>query len=521
MDKHTYLNEKSTVMVRTAAQTAVLMAILTLCSKLLGFIREMIMANFFGASYVVDAYVLATAMPTILFGGIFVSVATAYMPLYSKIRETEGDQKGNKFTSEVINLLLIVSACASIIGIIFSDQLVSLLASGFVGETAKLTSYFVKITFTYTLFSSIAGILDSYLQYKGVFLSQIISGYAQNIIIITVIIISAFSSYYYLAFGMLLGVACRFTIVALISRRKKFKYSLTITLDGAVKKIALLAVPVFIGSSIQQVSTFVDKTLASGLPEGSVSALNYAMLLVVLVTSLTTGIFSTIVYPKLTQANSIEDYGRLNSIVGTGMTLVLMIAIPCSLGAITFSHQVVQIVYERGAFEAHATSLTSSAFVFYALGIVFIAVSDLLTKVYYSMHNMKLPMIFAGISVIIDIILNLILVRFMEHNGLALATSIGFMTNTILLSYGIKKYYNEIKVIESNVKIVKIIVASVFSVALAWLFYEYIKSTLINIIFAEVIQLMLTVGLAAVLYVIMLLLFKINEIKILRQIIRR
>ncbi|HVI42342.1 MAG TPA: lipid II flippase MurJ, partial [Anaerovoracaceae bacterium] len=120
MGKHIKLMKAATLngTVRTAAQTAVLMAILTLCSKLLGFIREMIIANYFGASYIVDAYVMSTALPGILFGGVFAAVATAYMPLYSKINEEQGEVNSNRFTSEVINLLILVSVFASIIGII-------------------------------------------------------------------------------------------------------------------------------------------------------------------------------------------------------------------------------------------------------------------------------------------------------------------------------------------------------------------------------------------------------------------
>ena len=165
---------------RTAAQTAALMAILTLISKAFGFVREMVMANFFGTTYITDAYVMAFAIPMIIFGGIFGSVATAYMPLFSRISENEGEKAGSKFTSEVINLLLIVSIFAAIIGIIFSDQIVSLFASGFSGETARLTSFFTKVTFCYILFTSIAGILEEYLQYKGTFLVQIVLGYIQN-----------------------------------------------------------------------------------------------------------------------------------------------------------------------------------------------------------------------------------------------------------------------------------------------------------------------------------------------------
>ena len=523
MGKYNKLTEKLVFGngVRTAAQTAMLMAVLTLCSKLLGFVREMIIANYFGASHIVDAYVMSVAMPGILFGAVFSSIATAYMPIYSKINEEQGNEKSSRFTSEVINLFIIFSIFASIVGIIFSDQLVSFFASGFDGETAKLTSFFVKITFSYTLLSSVASILESYLQYKGIFLSQIIAGYAQNIMVVVITIVSAYSSYYYLAYGMLIGTGCRLLYIILTAKKTQLKYSLSLRMKGTAKTIAMLAIPVFIGSSIQQVSTFVDKTLASGLAEGSVSALNYAMLVVQLITGLTTSIFTTIVYPSLAKANSLEDYDRLNSIVSTGTTLILMVSIPFSLGAILYRTQVVQIVFERGAFDANATALTASAFAFYAIGLVSMALNDLLTKVYYSMHDMKLPMIFGGISVITDIVLNLILVRFMAHNGLALSTSIGFITNTILLAAGLRIKYPKIKVIDSNKKVMKVAVSAVLAVGFSYLFYCYIVLPLSNIVAARMVQLGLVVIFALAVYYVLLSLFKIEEVKIIRQLVKR
>src|SRR5665648_105564 len=347
---------------RTAAQTAVLMAILTLISKVFGFVREMVMANFFGTTYITDAYVMAFAIPMIIFGGVFGSIATAYMPLFSRITENDGEKAGSKFTSEVINLLLVVSIIAAIVGIAFSDQIVSIFASGFSGETARLTSFFTKVTFCYVLFTSIANILEAYLQYKGIFLVQIVLGYVQNIIVIGVIIISAFTSHYYLAFGFLLAHSTRAIILVFIAKKRKFKYSPVLKMDETVKRIVIIALPVFIASGIGQINTFVDKTLASGLPEGSVAALNYGMILVGVITGLTITILTTILYPKLNQANSLQDFDRFSDIIGTGMTLVAIVAIPCSLGGMVNVGKLFKIIYDREVSAPVAPSMPGSAF---------------------------------------------------------------------------------------------------------------------------------------------------------------
>lgn len=506
---------------RTAAQTAMLMAILTLISKGFGFVREMFMANYFGTSYVTDAYVMALAIPGIIFAGVLGSVATAYMPIYSRIAEKQGEAESNKFTSQVLNILLLVSIVAAIVGIIFSDQIVAVFASGFAGETAALCSFFLKVTFAYMIFTSTTGVLEAFLQYKGVFLPQIIAGYVMNIALISVIILSGLFSQYYLAFGWLLGYIIKFVIVALLARKRKFSYSMTLSKDKNITSIVTLAIPVFIGSTIGQINVFVDKTMASGLPEGSVAALNYGMLLIGLVTGVTISILMTILYPKMAQANSQLDNERFSDIIGTGMTLIAIVAIPCSLGAMVYSNQIVQIVYERGAFDPIATTYTATAFFYYAIGLLFLSVNDLMIRAYYSMHDMRTPLVFGGFSVAINIILILILVGYMGLAGLALATSIAALCNTMLLLTGIRWKHPGVNVLKSKTKLLKIALAAIVAVGASALTYQFIVMPLSYIIVARIAQLSIAVIVAGMVYFLLLYVLKIEELKLIRQIIKR
>ena len=139
---------------QTLVRTAFFMAVFTLIAKLFGFVREMFMAYFFGTSFITDAYVLSTNLPNIIFGGVFGALAIAYMPLFSKKMETEGEKSASRFTNEVITILLIASAVSAVVGIIFSDQLTAIFARGFSGETAELCSFFIKVTFFYVFFTS-------------------------------------------------------------------------------------------------------------------------------------------------------------------------------------------------------------------------------------------------------------------------------------------------------------------------------------------------------------------------------
>lgn len=507
--------------IKTAAQTAILMAILTLVSKCFGFVREMVMANYYGATYVTDAYVMSTTILSVLFGGLIAAISTAYIPIFSTINEKDGEIVGNRFTSSVINLMLIVTVMISFIGILFSDQIISIFASGFSGETAKLASFFVKVLFSYVIFSSITGILESYLQYKGTFLPQIISGYVISICTIIAIIISTYTSYYYLAYGILAGYFLLCTMMVIIAKRRGYKYSITFIRDENVKEIISLAIPTFIGSYIIFINQFIDKTLASNLVEGSISALNYASLINNMIMSITVTILATIIYPKLTKANSLEQYDKFNDIISTGLNIVVIIALPCSLGAMVYSSQVVQIVYERGAFGSVATLMTSSAFFYYVSGLLFMSINSLLTKVYYSIHDMKTPMIFAGIGVIINIVLNLILIQFMAHSGLALATSIAALCNTIMLYLSLRRKHPNIHIFKSRSKLLKIAIAAFISVGVSYIVYLFVIMPLSHIIVARLAQLLFAVAVAGLVYLGLLIALKVDEVKLISQIIRK
>lgn len=503
---------------RNLAQTAFLMAVLTLISKMLGFVRETVMAGFFGASYITDAYVLATSIPNMIFAGIFAAIATAYMPTYSRAVELKGEGEGDRFTSEVINILLTASLLSSVVGLVFSDQIVSVFASGFEGETAKLTGFFVKITFSYCIFTSLADILENYLRYKNVFLAQIVIGYTQNLVIIMIIIISAYSTYHLLAFGLMIAYAIRLILIWRISKKRGFRYQGKLPAKATIKQMSILALPVFLGSSVSQINLFVDKTLASGLTEGSASALNYANLVVTLISGLTVTILTTVTYPKLNQAKAQQEMGKFNDILSTGINLILIVTIPFTLGSILFHNQVVQVIYERGAFDVAATAMTSTAFLYYGLGLIFVSLNTLLIQAYYSHYDSKTPLLYGLCSVAVNIILNLILVRFMQHNGLALATSVANLVSTMLLYVGIRKKYSEIQLIRSWKKIAAICVASTISVAAA-LFVYYGIGELVWM--PRMILLGIAVVISGICYLILLKLLKISEITLLSGIIKR
>lgn len=502
----------------TTAQIAALMAILTGGTKLLGFIREMVLASYYGASEITDAYNMAQSIPNILLTGIVSSVGIAYMPILSQKIEQDGVDIGDLFTSRLLNAISVVLLVAIIIGISCVHPLVNFFAPGFHGVQADLTVWYLKWAFFSVLFTAFIYIFEAYLQYHGVFTPQIVLTYFQSLSVILIIIISARINYSVLILGPFIGYVIRSVGCLLLAKRKGFHYSPDFKSGGAVKETILLALPVFIGSSVAQINTFVDRMLASSLPKGSISALTYSNEIINAIVMLTVTILVTILYPRLNQAFALGNYETIGSLTERGINLIALVAVPFSIGSMVYAVPVIRIIYEHGAFTAENTNATASAFFCYSIGLAFLAVNQLITKVFYSFHDTRTAVYCSIISVVSNIILNLFLVRYFSHAGLALATSIAQIINASLLYFAFKYKYKSIILMRSKKKIALIILFTLISIAISYFNYELLKNVLHA---ADFFCLFIAVISAVGIYLVMLIIAKFEELNILKSLINR
>ncbi|MCQ2553015.1 MAG: murein biosynthesis integral membrane protein MurJ, partial [Clostridia bacterium] len=365
---------------------------MTLGSKALGFFRDLLMANYYGATFITDAYTMAVSIPNNLLAGIVGAAATAYIPVLSKKIEDEGNESGNIFTSQIINLLLAVTGIVMVLGWIFAESLVHIFAPGFVNETFALTVYYLRVAFVMVFFSVTTGILGSYLEYKALFVLSNATAYLQNLCIIASIILSAkMGAPKLMIYGITSGYLVASIGKLIIAKRVGYKHKLTLNFTQPVKEILVLAIPVFIGGSASEINALIDKFLASTLPEGSVSALQYGNLFSILISSLTISVFVTIIYPRLAQAFAQNDFERISDISERGINLIALLMVPCTLGALAYASPVIQVVYERGAFNESATALTASAFFYYSIAMAFTAARSFFDRIFYSVHDTVTP----------------------------------------------------------------------------------------------------------------------------------
>ncbi|MBQ2227892.1 MAG: oligosaccharide flippase family protein, partial [Firmicutes bacterium] len=360
----------------TTAQTAAFMAILTVGTKVLGFVREMVLAAFYGAGEITDAYNMAQNIPNILLAGLVSAASVAYMPILSRKVEAEGQKEGDLYTSRLLNGLILVICTAIALGAVFAKPLVGIFAPGYEGTQADLTVWYLRFAFFSVLFTAFVYIFEAYLQYRGVFFPQIVLGYVQSISVIVFVVLSSKTNYHLLIFGIVLGFALRGLGCWAIAGRQGYRYTPDFHMGDAVKEAMLLALPVFLGGSVSQINTFVDRMLASGLPEGSVSVLTYGNEIINSIVMLTVTILVTIIYPKLNQAFAQGDRLQVGTLTERGINVLALLAVPLSMGAMLYAQPVIQIVYQRGAFTAEDTQRTAAAFFCYAIGLTFLAVNQ-------------------------------------------------------------------------------------------------------------------------------------------------
>lgn len=498
-----------------AAKSIFIIIIFSLGSKFLGFIREVLIAAKFGSGIETDTYFIAIGITTLLTAILNNAITTTFIPVLSEVEAKEGKQGKIKHTNNMINIIFLLSIIIVIIAWIISPILIKLMAKGFYGEQYELAVELLRIGLPVVVFSSMVGALTGFLQSEQRHYSSAAIGFPFNIVYIFFLFF--FSS----GFGIKgLMVA---SVIAVISqlfiqipeaKKSGFKYKFIFDIkDEYIKKVLYLSVPVLIGVAINDINIIVDRTLASDLVAGSISALNYANKLNGLVLGVFVTAITTVVFPLLSKEFSNDNIRGVKKIMGYGVNLILIITIPATVGLVILATPIVQIAFERGAFTSNDTIMTSLALVFYSLGLVASSLRLLITRVYYSLQDTKTPMINGAISVGLNIVLNLILVRYMAHAGLAFATSIANTVATLLMFYGLKKKIGSLGTKGYMTIFMKSGLASAIMGVISYFIYNGLYRALGISKLNNLISLLVAVGVGVIVYVVLCYVFKVEEVR--------
>ena len=417
----------------------------TLLSRIFGFLRDVIIAWHFGAGFGSDAFFVAFRIPNLL-RRLFAegSLSIAFVPVFTGYIKEWGTEEAFRFARSAIRLLSVLLALTAVAGILMSPIIVRLIAPGFVESPDKLnlTIMLTRLMFPYVFLICLVALCGGILNVLGHFAAPALAPVLLNIAMIgSVLLLSHRFTYPVvgLAVGVLIGGVLQLSLQLPFLIRNRFYFWKKANLfHPGLKRVGKLMLPAVFGAAVYQINILVGTLLASLLPEGSVSYLYYADRLV----QFPLGIFAiaaaTAVLPSLSRQAADKDFGSMKETFAYALNLVLFITIPAMIGLIVLREPIVALLFKRGAFDQDTTQMTAYALLWYAVGLWAFSAVRIVLSTFYALQDTVTPVKIASISIIANIIFGIVLMQWMAHGGLALATSLASMVNLAFLLRALK-----------------------------------------------------------------------------------
>jgi len=462
-------------------------SVATAISRILGYFRDMLVAQAFGAGMLADAFYAAYRIPN-LFRRLFGegSVSNAFIPVFSEYFETKGKDEAVKLFHVVFTVLLIILLAITFLGIVFAAPLTRLIAWGFSSDPAKMSAAInlTRIMFPFLLFACMSALLLGVLNSRKVFFAPAVAPAFLSIaeilyvvIFISIIVIPEGWQIKGLAISVVVGGMGQYIMQHAGVSRAEIPVKLSFDFKhSGLKKIFYLMIPMMFGFSVDQLNSFVDTICASFISEGSIAALYYSNRLMQLPLALFGIAIATVSLPHMSDSAVKNDMGELKKTLNFSLRMALFSLLPASIGLIILGRPIVQLLFERGAFTSTATNLTSSALLFYSSGLIAYSVSKILASAYYSMKDTKTPVRTAAFCMIVNVALNIALMGSLGVGGLALATSISSWLNASILIVALRKKIGLLGIRKIMSSFVKILFSCCIMAAGAVLTYNSLKS---------------------------------------------
>jgi putative peptidoglycan lipid II flippase len=420
---------------------------MTLLSRILGLIRDVVIARQFGVSPYTDAFLVAFRLPNLL-RRIFAEGAfsQAFVPILSEYRNTRSTEDTRAFVNHVTTLLALVLLLVSVVGVLAAPLIIYASAPGFVASPEKfqVTVDLLRITFPYILFISLTSLAGAVLNTWSRFS---VPAFAPVLLNVSFIVFALWLTPYFdpsieaLAWavfaGGLLQLAFLLPFLVRIGMLPKFRLELR---DTGVWRLLRLMGPAIFGVSVGQVSLLINTIFASFLVTGSVTWLYYADRLMEFPTGLLGVALGTILLPSLSKSfaeKTSEEYSRL---LDWGLRLTFVLALPCAVALALLAVPLVATLFHHGAFSWQDVAMTRQALTAYSLGLLGLILVKVLAPAFYARQNIRTPVKIAIITLAATQLMNLAFIWHLRHAGLALAISLGACINAGLLYYKLRRH---------------------------------------------------------------------------------
>jgi len=419
---------------------------MTFLSRILGFVRDVIIARIFGASLVADAFFVAFKIPNFL-RRLFAEGAfsLAFVPVFSEYKTQREEADVKRLADGVAASLGLILLVVTVIGVIAAPVLVTIFAPGFIGNEGKfeLAVDMLRITFPYIFFISLTAFAGSILNSYGRFAIPAFTPVLLNISLIFAAIVLAphfDRPIMALAWGVFIAGAAQllFQLPFLAQIRMLPRPRRGADAEG-VSRIKKMMLPALFGSSVAQINLLLDTLIASFLVTGSISWLYYSDRLVEFPLGVFGVALATVILPRLSQQHTLASPQQFSQTLDWALRWVVIIALPSTMGLMLLAEPMLVTLFQYGAFNEHDVTMAGRSLLAYSLGLGAFIMIKILAAGFYSRHDMKTPVKIAVITMAVNMVMNIILVFPLAHAGLALATSLSAWLNAGWLLYLLRR----------------------------------------------------------------------------------
>jgi putative peptidoglycan lipid II flippase len=431
---------------RQVGRAAGTVGFFTFLSRILGLIRDMVFAHYFGAQMAADAFFVAFRIPNLL-RRLFAegSLSIAFIPVFTEYLHKKTREEAFELARVILTLLSVVLAAVTVIGILAAPLLVHLQAWWWVDDTVKyeLTVLLTRITFPYIFLISLVALFMGILNTMRHFAAPAAAPIFLNVGIIAALI--CLSPHFREpviapAIGVLIGGILQVLLqLPWLIKNGVSLFPRWLPRHPAVKQIGTLMIPMLFATAVYQFNHFVGTLLATRLPEGSVSWLYYADRLVQFPLGVFAIAISTAALPSLSLQAAAAELDEFKKTLGYAFRLVVFITLPSMAGLMVLGPVIIRVIFERGTFSANDTAMSYQALLFYCVGLLAFSGIRVMVSGFFALKDTKTPVRAAAVAAIANVTFSLLLMGPMKHGGLALALSLASIVQMGLLAYFMRR----------------------------------------------------------------------------------
>lgn len=492
----------------------VIILLMGILAKLMAFVNESLLAAYLGTTYKSDAYCTISSVHMVIYPMMNIGIWKVFLPLYKSHIAKNELEAAETLANKSISFFTLVSTVVTILLILLAPLVVTIVAPAFSGETRELTIKLVRLSSPMYILLIAVGVYASMLQCHGRFFGSQIREVISHIpTIITAIFLYSRLGIEAMAIALIVSGLLRFVVqLPFVNWGYRFKPDLKFK----TKEFGLMLKRMpsaLISAGVLQLNSLVDKAMASGLPEGTISSLNYGYKLVNAFGGLISSSIATAMYPQMIELISLKKKDELSRLLVRIISLFALITIPITLACILFRVEITSAVYERGAFRASSTQITANIFALYCISLFSEACNTVLSNIFYGNGNTRTPMFISLFSPGMNIVFNFIFMHFWGVNGLVLSTSLVSGITFCVMFISSRKYVklNVRELIVTGLKIAICAAIACFIPRVVFWIYPTNKH-------------MLLIGSAAIgipIYYLMTRIFKIKELDDLTQMLKK